>query len=437
MAISLSAGVRQSLQSLNSTAALAQTSQNRLATGKKVNSAIDNPTNFFTAAGLNNRADAFSGLLDGISNSIQTIKAASNGIDGITKLVKSLQSTIKQAQSDAATNNPVINSTTAPLATGAEVTATNKSLQDIALDKAIFGADATADAATATTAGDVGIDTSTNTSVAVSVSAGNTTFQASLSAGATVRDLVNTINSSGLASASVDSNGKLTIKGSGSDTLKVGIGSGATDAAAKTDAAAGTLNTKLGLVATDASAGIAATGNSSVRANLVQQFNDVRTQLDQLAKDSGFNGTNLLGGDKLKVVFNEKTGSNQSKLDVQGSTVSSANLGIVEASNGAVAGNVNFQNDSSLAAASDSLTNALSSLSSLSSTLGASLSVVQTRQDFSKSLIDTLKIGADNLVNADTNEEGANLLALQTRQQLSQTALSMSAQADQAVLRLF
>ena len=61
----------------------------------------------------------------------------------------------------------------------------------------------------------------------------------------------------------------------------------------------------------------------------------------------------------------------------------------------------------------------------------------QTRKDFTKNMIDTLQTGADNLVLADTNEEGANLLALQTRQSLSTTALSLSAQADQNVLRLF
>ena len=71
------------------------------------------------------------------------------------------------------------------------------------------------------------------------------------------------------------------------------------------------------------------------------------------------------------------------------------------------------------------------------SAFGANLTTVQTRQDFTKDLINTLQTGADNLVLADTNEEGANLLALQTRQQLSTTALSLAAQADQAVLRLF
>ena len=74
---------------------------------------------------------------------------------------------------------------------------------------------------------------------------------------------------------------------------------------------------------------------------------------------------------------------------------------------------------------------------SQASTFGSNLTTVQTRQDFTNNLISTLQTGSDNLVLADTNQEGADLLALQTRQQLSTTALSLSAQSDQAVLKLF
>ncbi|SEM32465.1 flagellin N-terminal helical region, partial [Bosea lupini] len=133
MAVSLSAGVRNNLSTLQSTAAQSAQIQNRLATGKKVNSAIDSPVNFFTAASLNDRSSQLTGLLDGISNGIQTIQAASKGIDGITKLVNSLQSTLKQAQADAAQNRPTKAGTA--IATQAEVVATSKSLKDIALDK--------------------------------------------------------------------------------------------------------------------------------------------------------------------------------------------------------------------------------------------------------------------------------------------------------------
>ena len=80
---------------------------------------------------------------------------------------------------------------------------------------------------------------------------------------------------------------------------------------------------------------------------------------------------------------------------------------------------------------------AIGTLRSQASTFGSNLSVVETREEFTKNLINTLETGAANLTLADTNEEGANLLALQTRQQLSSVALSLAAQADQNVLRLF
>lgn len=418
MAISLSSGVRQSLQSLQSTATMAQTAQQRLATGKKVNSAIDNPTNFFTAGSLNNRAESLSGLLDGMSNAVQTIQSASTGIDGITKLVKSAQSTIKQALADAAANRPTSQGTA--IATVGEAATTGLGLQDVALNKKLEGAAA---AATSTTSGNLGIAAGST----VTLAAGNTTYSFSTDANMTVRDLISNINKSGIATASVDSNGKFSITGAGSDALTFNV----------EDSAAGDGNAALGLTTGIATTGITATANSATRTSLISQFNDLRTQIDQLAKDAGFNGTNLLDGNQMKVVFNEKTGAKQNSLTVKGQQISSESLGIQQAANAAVSGQTNFQNDTDLNAAADSLTNALTTLNSLSSTLGANLSTVQTRQDFAKSMIDNLKNGADNLVNADTNEEGANLLALQTRQQLSQTALSLSSQADQAVLRLF
>lgn len=449
--VSLSSGVRSALTSLASTKADAAQSQYRLATGKKVNSAVDNPVNFFTAAGLNARAGQLTDLLDGISNSIQTITAASQGIDSITKLVNSLQSTIKQAQADNAANRPTTsgaNASTA-LATKAETDATGKSFKDVVLDKALVDNDAAAGnnaamgngtlAAGETANGNVGI-ASTTTNFNLTITAGKTTFTStSLTKTSTVRDLVNEINKSGIATASVDDSGKINITGTGSDTLTVALGAGTDAATAKTDAATagGGQIAKLGLAGAVAT-GLTASGNSTVRSNLVSQFNDLRTQIDQLAKDAGFNGKNLLTGDKISVVFNEKTGANQSKLDVQGQTLTAANLGIDSASNGSAgAGQFNVQDDASLSTMADTLTNALTSLRSTSSSLGASLSTVQARQDFTKNLVNTLSQGADNLVLADTNEEGAKLLALQTRQQLSQTALSLSNQADQAVLRLF
>src|SRR6202000_1404664 len=96
--IVLSAGFRANLLQLQSTSDLITQTQNKLATGKRVNSALDNPVNFFTAAGLQNRAGDLSNLLDSMSSAFNTIQAANNGITSITKLVQSAQALVAQPQ---------------------------------------------------------------------------------------------------------------------------------------------------------------------------------------------------------------------------------------------------------------------------------------------------------------------------------------------------
>src|SRR5262245_52585839 len=100
--ITLSAGVRQNLLALQNTASLLSTTQNRLATGKKVNSALDNPTNFFTSSALASRASDLSNILDSMANGINTLKAADNGLTAITKAVETLKATVPQARPDSA-----------------------------------------------------------------------------------------------------------------------------------------------------------------------------------------------------------------------------------------------------------------------------------------------------------------------------------------------
>src|SRR6185503_13722441 len=95
--IVLSSSVRQNLLSLQSTADLLATTQNRLSTGKSVNSALDNPTNFFTAQSLDNRASDINNLLDGIANGVQVLQAANTGITSLQKLVDSAKSIANQA----------------------------------------------------------------------------------------------------------------------------------------------------------------------------------------------------------------------------------------------------------------------------------------------------------------------------------------------------
>ncbi len=96
--IVLTAGVRANLLQLQSTAATITSTQSKLATGKRVNSALDNPINFFTAQGLSNRASDLTNLLDSMSTAISTIQAANNGLTSITKLVQSAQALASQAQ---------------------------------------------------------------------------------------------------------------------------------------------------------------------------------------------------------------------------------------------------------------------------------------------------------------------------------------------------
>jgi len=175
----------------------------------------------------------------------------------------------------------------------------------------------------------------------------------------------------------------------------------------------------------------ATVGGNSVRKNLITQFNDLRNQLDKLAVDASFNGVNLLKGDTLKLVFNEINTSSISIQSQDTDGISSADLSIGAATS------AEFSDNAALDSRLDGLHDALTSLRSQASAFGSNLSIVQNRQEFTKSMINTLQTGADALVLADSNEEAANLLALQTRQQLSSTALSLASQADQAVLRLF
>jgi len=171
------------------------------------------------------------------------------------------------------------------------------------------------------------------------------------------------------------------------------------------------------------------TTDPTARANLATQYNALLPQLDQLANDSGFNGTNLLNStsNSLTVYFNS---SNTAGLTISGVNVTSSGLNISTASNG-------FASTSDINAANAQLQSALSTLGSDASTFGNNATLIQTNQDFSSNLINNLQTAANNLTVADTNEAGANLLALQAQNQLGVVSLSISGQAAQNILRLF
>jgi len=121
----LSASVRQNLLSLQSTADLLATTQTRLATGKKVNTALDNPTNFFTAASLDARACDINNLLDGIGNGVQVLQAANTGITSLQKLIDSAKSVANQAlQTQVGYTKSVLTTGANPGANGANILGT-------------------------------------------------------------------------------------------------------------------------------------------------------------------------------------------------------------------------------------------------------------------------------------------------------------------------
>ena len=163
------------------------------------------------------------------------------------------------------------------------------------------------------------------------------------------------------------------------------------------------------------------------RVDYAKQFNEILKQIDDLAKDASYKGINLLQENDLTVIFNE---DRSSKLEVKGVDASSEGLGMSEAQN-------NWQKDSNIDAAITQIEGAISKLRTMASDFGNNYSIVQTREEFTDNLINVLTEGADNLTLADMNEESANMLALQTRQQLAINSLSLASQASQSVLQLF
>lgn len=501
--IVLSAGVRQNLLALQNTADLMSLTQNRLATGKKVNSALDNPTNFFTSQALSNRAGDLNALLDSIGQAKKTLETADQGITSLTKLVQSAKSIAKQARqttepltnyaqaantgnvdftevagtftggsfaapSSAGTisfnvsvNGTSYGLTTASIGTGATAT----DVRD-AINAAIAGNTNTAGHATASVSGgNLKIDNDLDTDVTFTASA--VTASVGLTVDASTDRNVNSTNlldlSTGLAgkNLTVQANGgatKTLTFGNGADqistfadlqaalagtgvsanlttngsvknlTLSVAATTGTQNSLAISGSATGSGAGTIGIAAATTNGVASAPVTDPTRANYQSQYNEIITQIDALTKDSVYNGVNLLAGDNLKVVFNERGTSSTTILGVK---FDSAGLGLASASGTGFQANANI--DDTL----ETLDTALTTLRTQASNFGSTLTTVETRQDFISNLTTILKSGSEELVLADPNEEGANMLALQTRQQLSTTALSLASQADQAVLRLF
>ncbi|MDX2027370.1 MAG: flagellin [Alphaproteobacteria bacterium] len=171
------------------------------------------------------------------------------------------------------------------------------------------------------------------------------------------------------------------------------------------------------------------TTDTTVRAGLASQFNNLRSQLDLLVNDATFNGTNLLNStaNSLVVFFNE---NNTTALTITGVNITAGGLSIATATG-------DFSDTTAINTAASLLLTALSTLRSNAASFGGNATLIQTRQSFTDNLINSLQTASDNLVLADTNLEGANLQSLQAQNQLGIVALGISGQLAQAILRLF
>ena len=553
----LSAALRNNLLSLQGTQRKIDTAQLRLATGLRVNSALDNPQNFFTAKALNNRASDLTRLLDGIGQSIRTIEQANTGVETLSRLLDQADAIALDAQSEirasegfsrARGNEDLTNVTaltdlggggviadgdnfditvtqpdgtqaTLNIAIGAGageelnvddvVSAINSDAGNLAdvvrarvttqgyLEIASLNENASIRLSSDGTGGGgggltsagfaaLGLDTIVGTeddgaggfiqggtaiagnvisSQAAEFTAASGEYEASqllgaganqagfldagtdsvdiiltidgevtnfgtVTAGDTVQDVLDRINNGGVSEvqATFDTEtgqielefaetvGQVEIQftaNGGDSTVDFGFGAGAADQAL------------LDATSESSSEFFTFDGVNPDVDQFEEDFNNIRDQIDQLVEDSNYRGVNLLSGDNLETFFNE---NRDNSLTTEGVDFTSLGLGVQEA---------DFTNAANVQLSIDAIREATNDVRNFGQSIANDLSIVQFRQDFTSQTINTLKAGAEDLTIADQNEEGANLLALQTRQALGTTALSLAAQSQQAVLRLF
>ena len=163
---------------------------------------------------------------------------------------------------------------------------------------------------------------------------------------------------------------------------------------------------------------------------LTNQFNEIRTQIDNLAGDANYQGLNLINGtgSTLEVSFSTDTASLLA-IDSTDLRVASTGLDISSAANFSLASNIS--------AALTEIESGIATLRGRAEELGSNIALLQTRLDFTESYVNVLEAGGDKLTLANITEEGANLVALQTRQQLGISALAFAGRSEQSVLQLF
>lgn len=374
--ISLTASMRSNLLSLQQTQDLMDMTQERLSTGKKVNSAIDNPSSYYTAQSLTNRASDLNALLDSMGQGIQTIQAANEGIEAITEFVQQAKAIANTARDNATIKGTTSSGTYAAANETKNITVKIEGVADQDIKVTLKDIDTLEQAAT---------------KIATALNNGTDA----------VKDAEDTVI--GGFTATVE-NGQIKISNSKGIVANVsGTISGIT------------FNGEIG---------------NSTRTTSMNQYNEILDQIDQLAKDSGYKGVNLLQGNDLKVVFNE---DRSSYLTINGTFADTSDEGLKISR----AEDWTNPDNEAIDASISELVNAITSLRNMASEFGNNYSIVENRENFTESLINVLEEGSDKLTLADMNEESANMLALQTRQQLAINSLSLASQAAQSVLSLF
>jgi flagellin len=383
--IMIGAAARASLISLQQITNDMTRVHKRLATGNRINSPIDGPASYFTASDLRARAAALNGLMDGIFSAERTIEAANNAIAAIETLLNSAKSVALEALQTPVTFVTITGSRSG-MTLSTQIASGSGSL-------------------TRFEAGDQ-----------VTVSDGTTTATYTAVNGDDVDDFLDAINNTAnlQVEASLDSDGRIVLEATSNVDVTI---------AATMDGSGGaTLDSVLGLTE-----GTTEFEPNTTRQSLAQQFDTLLDQIDQMAQDAGYNGVNLLAGGDLSVIFNE-TGT--SKLTMAGGDFAAADLGVNPSSD-------EFQLDSAIDSAVAAVEAALTTIETQSTVFEANAAVISARQDFTENLSATLTSGADDLVLSDPNEDVAMLLALQTRQQLAATVLSLVNSEEQNALRLF
>ena len=532
--VSLTASMRSNLLSLQNISRQVDSTQNRLSTGKKVNSAIDNPSSYYTARSLSNRASDLDALLDSMGQAVSTIKAATTSLETAAGFLEQASAVaaqtaedftgyakvgtveeLKAALADNRVDKIVVTQSLVFADDDLIVVGRGKTLCGLNCGISLsFVSNSDTEAHAVTLEDDAVIrDISVNykrTSSAetskggavyggsiegtVNIEAvGKKTWGARFSTingtaniknngdyaigatGCTINGTVNileggTTASAGLTGCLINGTANIFITDGGSALYACTASASAVIRAISESFACNRLTIAAGaeIWAVDRSGGEMlqyipeedlnsvrtsalapyATGKTELSDEFIKnlentiaagknqaasiplnadssQYQAILNQYDSLIKDSGYKGINLLQSQDLKVTFNE---NRSAWLDIKGKDASSAALGLTT---------FNWETLENIAQSLKEISSALNQIRSMSAELGSYYNIVLNRQDFTENLINVLEEGADKLTLADMNEESANMLALQTRQQLATNSLSLASQAAQSILRLF